>query len=116
MQFHKERIEEQLQRDIGEVITTELRDPRVPPIVTIVKVSVSSDIRNATVGFSIFGNEAEKKSALIALNRAAPYIGRLVAARVRLKRFPKLYFKYDDAVEKATHISHLFSEISDDMV
>lgn len=113
--FHIERLSEQLQREIGIVISQELRDTRIPPVVTITKVNLAQDTRNATVFVSVYGDENVKSGAITALNNAAPFIQRTIAGRITIKHFPRLYFKIDNTLEQSQHINELLKEIKDDL-
>lgn len=113
--YHIERLREQLSREITTVISRELRDPRVPEIVTVTEVKLARDARNATVYVSIMGDDFEKQDALDALNKAAPFIQRTVAGRVVTKHFPHLIFKLDTSIEYGQHINELFKEIENDL-
>lgn len=113
--FHNERLAEQLQREIGQVISQEVRDPRVPSVVTITHIKLAQDIRNATVFVSIFGDRTEKEEAVLGLNKAAAFIQRVVAGRITVKHFPRLCFKLDNSIEEGQHINDLLKEIKDDL-
>jgi ribosome-binding factor A len=113
--YHFERLREQLQHEIGSVIAGEMRDPRIPPVVTVTQVKLAQDTRNATVFVSVYGDDRVKTGAIDALNAAAAFIQRTVAARVTVKHFPHLYFKLDDSIERSQHINELLKEISHDM-
>src|SRR5512140_1755918 len=116
LQFHHAHVRENLIREIGWVISNEMRDPRIPPVVSVTDLNLAQDARNATVFVSIMGDEKMKKGALIALNRAAAYIQKLVGQRVSMRHFPILYFKHDDSIERGTRINELLKEIKDDLV
>ncbi|MCL2218936.1 MAG: 30S ribosome-binding factor RbfA [Chitinispirillia bacterium] len=113
--FHVERLRGMLHREIGLVISQEVRDPRIPAIVTITEVKLAKDARNATVYASIMGSGDEKQDAIDALNKAAPFIKRTVASRVTTKNFPHLIFKLDTSIEYGQHINELFRGIKDDL-
>jgi ribosome-binding factor A len=113
--FHIERLRELLQREIGTVISQELRDPRIPPVVTVTQVKLAQDTRNATIYVSILGDPNEKNNAIVALNKAAPFIQRTIASRITTKHFPHLYFKIDNSLEHSQHINELLKEIQDDL-
>jgi ribosome-binding factor A len=113
--YHLDRLREQLQHEIGTVITQEMRDPRIPPVVTVTHVKLAQDTRNATVSISVYGEGAQKSSAIEALNAAAAYIQRVVSARVTVKNFPQLYFKLDNSIEHSQHINELLKEIKHDL-
>jgi len=113
--YHFERLREQLQHEIGTVIAGEMRDPRIPPVVTVTQVKLAQDTRNATVFVSIYGDDRVKTGALEALNTAAAYIQRMVSSRITIKNFPHLYFKLDNSLEDSQHINELLKEIKDDL-
>jgi ribosome-binding factor A len=113
--WHLDRLREDLHREIAWTIVNAVRDPRVPSGITITKVRLAPDTRNATVLVSIFGDEPMKKEALAGLNAAAPFIQKVVAGKVKIKHFPRLYFKLDDTLEYGEHINNLFTEINNDL-
>ena len=94
-QFHMERLREDFLREIAWVIANRVRDPRVPSMVTVTEIHLAPDTRNATVMVSVFGSDEEKKEALVGLNKAAPFIQKMVAERIVVKHFPKFYFKIE---------------------
>jgi len=113
--WHIERLREMLHREIGTVIAQEVRDPRIPGVVTVTEVKLAKDARNATVYVSVMGDDSEKQDALDALDGAAPFIKRTVASRVVTKNFPHLIFKLDTSIEYGQHIDELFRGIQDDL-
>lgn len=108
-------MREQLHREIGTVIAQEVRDPRIPDIVTVTEVKLAKDARNATVYVSVMGDGGEKLGAVDALNKAAPFIKRTVASRVVTKNFPQLLFKIDASIEYGQHIDELIKVVQDDL-
>jgi ribosome-binding factor A len=113
--FHKERLAELMQREIAEVIARQLRDPRIPAIVTVAGIKLSTDLRNATVYVSIFDEKDRVAEAVAALNGAAPFIQHLLVSRIDIKHFPRLFFKQDTTIEQSHHINQLLKEINDDV-
>jgi ribosome-binding factor A len=115
LQFHHDHIRAQLEREIAWTISNRLRDPRVPSILTITEIKLAQDTRNATVMVSVFGDEKVQKSALIALNRAAPFIQNTVAQKVKMRHFPRLSFKLSHGIEHSIRINELLNEIRDEL-
>ena len=87
-----------------------------PSVLTITDLHLADDLRNATVYISLLGEDAQKKDAVTALNKASPYIQRQVAGRIRIKHFPRLYFKFDRALDRSQRIDELLEEVKDDLV
>ena len=115
-QFHKDRLQEDFRREIAWVIVNRLRDPRVPEVVTVAEIMLAPDTRNATVMVSIFGDESVQKQAIEVLNKAAPFIQNEVAPRIRIKHFPRLYFKLDKSLDYRERLDGLLEKIKDDLV
>lgn len=114
-QFYNERMREQIYREISWSIANRVNDPRIPDIVTITELKLAADTRNATVYVSIMGSDEIKKSALSALNHAAPFIQKCVASRVSMRHIPKLYFKLDTAFDRSEHINSLLEQVKDEL-
>ena len=84
------QVEAQLLRILSEAISG-LRDPRVPLIVTIERVSVTTDYSLARVYVSAIG--ADIPALLDALTHARGHLQREVASHMRLRRVPNLEFR-----------------------
>ncbi len=115
-QWHIDRLKEHLSREISWTIANKVNDPRIPDVVTITNIKLAPDTRNATVFVSIYGDENDKKGALIALNHATAFIQKCVASKISIKNFPKFTFKIDSSFEHSEHINHLLEKIKDDLV
>ncbi len=103
-------------REIVWTIKNEVRDPRVPMIVSVSDMKLAPDTRNATVFVHVYGDDTVKRDAIAALNRAAPFIQQVVAGRVQMRHFPKLFFKLDTSIDRGMHIDELLREVRDDLV
>ena len=114
--FHLDRLKEDFRREIALVIANRVRDPRVPGVVSVTDILLAPDTRNATVLVSIFGDESVQNQAIEALNKAAPFIQNIVATRIRIKHFPRLYFKLDKSLDYRERLDGLLEKIKDDLV
>jgi ribosome-binding factor A len=115
MNWHVQRLREELRKELGLAIAEQMSDPRIPDVVTITEVRLAPDCRNATVMVSVLGDDAAKNTALGVLNHAAPFLQHIVAKRIVMKFIPKLYFKLDKTLAESEHMSQLFKEIQDDL-
>jgi ribosome-binding factor A len=114
--FHLDRLQEDFHREIAWTIANRVRDPRVPGIVTVTEIRLAPDTRNATIMVSILGDETTQKNAVMALNNAAPFIQKIVAERIRIKHFPRFFFKLDKSLDYNERINGLLENIKDDLV
>ncbi len=100
------RIADQMQRDLAQVIRTEVKDPRVG-LVTIQSIDVSPDYAHAKVFITQLGDAKNAKSCTDALNHAAGFLRHQLAERLGLRTMPALRFVYDESVERGIQISTL---------
>lgn len=81
-------------REISEIIRTEVSDPRIG-LVTISEVTLSRDMRYATVTISAMGTPEEQARTLAGINSAAGFIRRHLAQRMATRISPQLRFVAD---------------------
>jgi ribosome-binding factor A len=103
------RIAEAIREVVATAILFEVADPRVHSV-TVLRVEVSGDLRQAKVYVSIMGTESERKKALEGLNHAAGFLQARVAARLQTRFTPVLGFKLDDSVKKSVELGRLIDE------
>ncbi len=105
-----ERLAVTLREEIGEIVGFELEDPRVERA-TVTDVSVSDDLRDASVYVLVDGEEAEIETAMLALKNAVGFVRRQVALNLNLHHAPQLHFIRDVTEERATRIEKLLEEL-----
>ena len=104
------RIAEAIREVVASSILFEVADPRVRDV-TVIRVEVSSDLRNATIYVSIMGNEHEQRNALRGLGHATGFLQSKVAARLQTRFTPALSFKRDDSVKKSVEMARLIDDV-----
>ena len=104
-----DRVNALLQRELGMIISEELRDPRIA-FATVTAVEITSDLRSAKVHVSVLGEADQVKSTLVALNEARPYLRHEIGARTELRYVPDLTFVSDQTAERAARISTLLRQ------
>ena len=105
------KLDHLIQRELCEILQREVKDPRLTSLITITKVSTSSDLSYAKVFVSIMGLAEEKKKALTGLSCAAGFFRKKLAGRLTLKRVPQLGFFPDDSIEKGAHLLELIDNL-----
>jgi len=109
MQQHRaERLNKLLHQTLSNIIGFELCDRRVENI-NVEYVIVSSDMRDATVFFSVL-DEEKKFVALAGLNNASKVIRKKLADSLNLRFTPRLHFKFDTQESKAQHIEDIIKK------
>jgi len=104
------RVGEELRHTLARILERgEIRDPNVAGRgVTITEVSVSPDLRQATVFVVPLGG-GEAAPLLAGLTRAAPFLRREVAKQVQLRVAPEFSFAADTSFDKAKRIDELLN-------
>ena len=83
-------------------------------IISIAQVDVSPDLARATVHVGVIGDEFTPDEVLDALERSEPFLHREMARELRMRRVPRLRFRYDDSAEEADRLTGLMREIATD--
>lgn len=107
-----ERIKEEVLRELASVIRT-LKDPRIPPMTSVVAVDVTKDLKYAKAHVSVMGNEEEKTAAIAALKSASGFIRREISSRLNLRITPEFTFVLDRSVDYGMHINDLIHKINE---
>ncbi|MDR1709198.1 MAG: 30S ribosome-binding factor RbfA [Candidatus Accumulibacter sp.] len=102
----RERVGEQIRRDLAELIRVELKDPRVG-MVSLTGVDVSPDYAHAKVYFSTLAGREHLESTLAGLQQAASFLRRELGKRLSLRGTPELRFVYDESLERGADLSEL---------
>jgi ribosome-binding factor A len=105
----KSRIDIQLQRELTGLIRDELTDPRVANV-TVTRVDVSPDLRNARVYISVLGDDSRIEPAAKALNHAAGRLRHGLGVRLSIRHVPQLSFVADLQHIEASRINHLIRD------
>ncbi len=100
-----ERVADQIQREVAEIIAQELEDPRIGRV-TVSGSSLSKDLSNATL-FITMPADGDVQRALEGLNCASGFVRKRLGQRVRMRYVPRLRFAHDETLERATRVGEL---------
>ena len=104
------RINAQLQRELTDIIRSELRDPRVNGA-GITNVETSPDMRHAKVAVSVLALDQKADDAAKALNGAAGKLRHVLKVRLKIKHIPELHFTADNVQQDVAKVSKLIHEV-----
>ncbi len=110
-----DRINSLLKEVLSEVITKEVKDPKIAgKFISVTSVDITKDLRNATVFVSIIADDDDKIAILQALKTAAGFISVSASKKVVLRFFPALKFKLDSSVDAHIHIEELLQKVKNE--
>ena len=104
------RLNEQLKREVSELVLRKVRDPRVG-LVTITSVEVAGDLGSARVYVRTQDPNNELNESLAGLEAAAPFLRRELGRTLHLRRVPELRFQQDHSLDQARRIEEILSDV-----
>ena len=110
MAIRMDRVNEQIKKEVGNIIDLKLKNPNITGIISVTKVKTSPDLRSARIYISLL-NSKSKKNTLEGLKNASGYIRSELASRMNLRYTPELIFEIDDSMEYGARIENILKEI-----
>jgi ribosome-binding factor A len=104
------RLNEQLKRELTDIIRTQVRDPRVG-LVTITGVDVAADLGSAKVYVREVGGPEQLAETLAGLEAAAPFLRTTLGRSLHVRRIPELRFREDRSYESALRIEQVLTDV-----
>ncbi len=110
-----QRIADQIQRDLAQLVQTGLKDPRIG-MITINDVRVSRDMGYADVYITLLTaeemneNSEEVKLTLEVLNKAAGFLRNELGRAIKIRTIPHLRFYFDKTVGEGRRMSSLIAK------
>jgi len=107
-----DRIADQMQRDLAELLRSSMKDPRVG-MVTVNQVVVAKDLGFADVYVTLLtvddldADAAEVKSTIKVLNGAAGFLRSELGRMIKLRTIPQLRFHFDASVKRGRQLDNL---------
>ena len=104
-----DRINHELQRQIAEIISQEIKDPRIgSAVISITKVSTTPDLKYSKIFVSIYTvNKDEEKEAFDTIVRSSQFIRNSLKNKVKMRVIPELHFIQDKTEEKGSRIDEI---------
>jgi len=105
-----QRVADQIQKDLSELITFELKDPRVG-MITLAEVQLTPDYAHAKIFFTTLKDDPESvKNTLAGLNAAAGYLRNQLGKRLHIHTLPQLHFVHDTSTMRGMAMSALIDQ------
>ena len=112
---HKlDRVNEELKREISNIINYKLKNSKVTGMISVTKTKVTPDLRYARVWISAI-NCKNKKDTLAGLKQSSGYIRSELAKKINLRITPELVFEFDETMEYGERIDNILNNIMKDI-
>lgn len=109
MSFRLEKISKLIKEEISLIFLHKIQDTSIG-LVTVTKVVISPDLRNAKIYLSVFPND-KRESSVTKVNEMHGFIRTELAARMTTRYVPDLKFLLDDSADYVEHIDTLLKKI-----
>jgi ribosome-binding factor A len=102
-----ERVASQIRRLVAELIQHRLADPRVAPLTSITRVTVSPDLTFAKIYVSVMATPGKQSATLAALRHATGMVRTYLGRELGLRHAPEVAFELDESLQKAAQTIEL---------
>ena len=108
------KVDEELKKEISNIISLELKNPHLTGLVSVSKVKTSPDLKYARVYVTMI-NEKDRKENLRVLKQSSGFIRSTLARRINMRYTPELVFEFDDSIEYGARIDEIINKISSEL-
>ena len=105
------RINEELKKEISNIISFELKNPDATGLISVTKVKITPDLKYAKVYVSLLNSKNDEKT-IEALKQSSGFIRSLIAKRINLRITPELVFEKDDSMEYGEKIDRILKDLN----
>ena len=106
------RVNEEVMRELFNIIRGEIKDPRIHPMTSVVAVEVAPDLKTAKAYISVLGNEKAQADTIAGLRSAEGFIRRALAKSINLRNTPQITFVLDQSIEYGIAMSKKIDEVT----
>ncbi|WWR15061.1 30S ribosome-binding factor RbfA [Lachnospiraceae bacterium JLR.KK008] len=106
------RINGEVQRVLAEIIRSEIKDPRIAPMTSVVSVEVAPDLKTCKAWISVLGSDEEAAATLEGLKSAEGFIKSKLARAINLRNTPEIRFVMDQSIAYGVSMSKKIDEVN----
>ncbi len=105
------RLNEEVMKELSNIIRNEIKDPRIHPLTSVSQVEVAPDLKTCKAYISVLGDEKEKNDTITGLKSAAGYARKCLAQSMNLRNTPEIRFILDESIEYGINMSRKIDEL-----
>ena len=107
------KIAERIQEELADILMRNVADPRLA-MITITEVDVDRELAYAQIYVVASGDDERMDDVLAGLEGAQGYLRSQLAARIQLRSFPQLRFRWDASHERGARIEELLDNLQEE--
>lgn len=108
--IRQQKVASQIQRIVAAVLQRDVADPRIDGLVSVTKVEITRDLREAKVYISILGGKRPEATTMEGIRSAGRHIQSEVAGALVLRFAPRLTFVLDESLKKQAEILKMIDD------
>jgi ribosome-binding factor A len=112
MRIRPERVAESIKREMAEILSHRLRDPRLGSMISVTDVEVTKDLSVARIYVSMLAPDDARDQALEALNHSIGFVRHELAPRLGLREVPEIRFLLDTSIQSGARVEELLRRIA----
>ena len=112
MKTRRIRINDEIARVAANVIRSEMSDPRIGSVVSVLRAEATNDLKFCKIFVSSFGDAERQRETFEALTKASGFIRKRIAEVINLRSTPEITFVFDDSIEYGMRMSRLIDEVN----
>jgi ribosome-binding factor A len=105
------RISDRILEELALILQKDAHDPRLT-MVTVTGVDLDRELAYATIYVSALGHDERRKEVMAALDSARGFLRSELAARIQLRSFPQLRFRWDASYQRGARIEELLDQLN----
>lgn len=105
------RVNAEVMRELGNIIRSGIKDPRISPMTSVVAVEVTPDLKFCKAYISVLGDDKAKQDTIKGLKSAEGYIRRQLASSINLRNTPQITFVIDQSIEYGVNMSKKIEQV-----
>jgi ribosome-binding factor A len=107
-----ERLNQLIQIEISDLLRTHINDPRLNGLISVTKVTISTDLKNARIFISALCDNTDRDEILKGFTSASGFLRRELAHRLNIRVTPELSFEFDDSIERGVNLVNLIEKVA----
>ena len=108
------RINMEVQRELSQIIRSEIKDPRIHPLTSVVAVEVTPDLKYCKAYISVLGSTEEGEATVAGLKSAEGFIRSQLAKNLNLRNTPQIQFILDQSIEYGVNMTRKIEELAEE--
>ncbi|MCR4807720.1 MAG: 30S ribosome-binding factor RbfA [Lachnospiraceae bacterium] len=106
------RINAEVQKELANLIRSQIKDPRVGAMTCVTDVEVAPDLKTCKVWISTLGDEGALDETIKGLKNAEGFLRKQLASTLNLRNTPELRFIPDTSIEYGMKMNKLLDEVA----